>query len=220
MICADDISLHRQRKPGLCTHDEPDRGLQTSRSRHDQVFGSWHHRKVIPFCLRWKPRAERLGLIIIFVISVLVVLVIWVSQTALAAFTSDSFLFASIGDFGSGTQNQHMVAHQMAMFATEHQIKFVTGLGDNFYESGIRNLDDSQLVEKFEEVYKDSYLTTIPWFVALGDHDHCGNISAQVEYSHRSPIWRMPAPYFVKHIREGQGLTLDLIVTDSIGLEV
>ena len=56
--------------------------------------------------------------------------------------------------------------------------------------------------------------------MALGDHDHCGNISAQVEYSHRSPIWRMPAPYFVKHIREGQGLTLDLIVTDSIGLEV
>lgn len=56
--------------------------------------------------------------------------------------------------------------------------------------------------------------------MALGDHDHRGNVTAQVEYSQRSPIWRMPAPYFVEHIHHGRGLTVDLIVTDSIGLEV
>lgn len=38
----------------------------------------------------------------------------------------------------------------MATFAAEHQIKFVTGLGDNFYEAGIKNLDDKQVIEKFE----------------------------------------------------------------------
>lgn len=39
---------------------------------------------------------------------------------------------------------------QMAGFAAEYQIKFVTGLGDNFYETGITNLQDKQLTKKFE----------------------------------------------------------------------
>ena len=45
---------------------------------------------------------------------------------------------------------------QMAAFATQYQLKFVTGLGDNFYESGIKDLDDRQLVEKFEVIYDNT----------------------------------------------------------------
>ena len=36
----------------------------------------------------------------------------------------------------------------------------------------------------------------IPWYVTLGNHDHKGNISAQVDYT--SSRWRLPAKYY-KH---------------------
>lgn len=118
MVCADDISLRRHRKLGMCTHDncnEQDIGLQTRHSMHDRLLGSWHHQRFIPFCLRWKHKVERLGLMFLLFVLLLVVLVIWVSQMVLAEFTTmDSFLFASIGDFGSGTKTQERVAYQVS----------------------------------------------------------------------------------------------------------
>lgn len=57
--------------------------------------------------------------------------------------------------------------------------------------------------------------------MSLGDHDQRGNVAAQVAYTNVSNKWQMPAPFFVKHITSKFNQhTLDLIFTDSIGLEV
>jgi hypothetical protein len=36
----------------------------------------------------------------------------------------------------------------------------------------------------------------IPWFMSLGDHDSCGNLTAQVELTGLLPWWNMPAQYY------------------------
>lgn len=118
MICVDDASSRRHRKLGMCVQCDgngPDGvGLQTRIGGHDRLLASWHHRKLVPLCLRWKDMVQRFGLTLLLLVSIIVVVVIWVSQMASAEFTTDtSFLFVSVGDFGSGTNSQEKVAEQV-----------------------------------------------------------------------------------------------------------
>ena len=62
--------------------------------------------------------------------------------------------------------------------------EFVVMLGDNFYGSGIHGSEfDPRFQKTFENVYNGSYLETIPFYAIAGNHDHGGNVSAQIGYS-------------------------------------
>ena len=109
--------------------------------------------------------------------------------------------------------------------------RFVATLGDNFYQSGVRDVDDAQFKEKFEDVFETEPTFISPWYPALGDHDHRGSVAAQVEYGDRNGRWRMPSPYYARVERLkpagvdangadlGAGVTVQTIVVDWIGLE-
>lgn len=43
--------------------------------------------------------------------------------------------------------------------------------------------------ETFEQVFTAPGLRELPWFVLAGNHDHAGNVTAQLAYGHRSPRW-------------------------------
>jgi tartrate-resistant acid phosphatase type 5 len=126
----------------------------------------------------------------------------------------DSFIFYSIGDWGvrgfaaiDGGHNfpgsaQMAVAKQMRCLARDYRPEFIGTLGDNFYGSGVKSVDDVQWQYKWNDVYLHSSnnnsngnsnsLQRIKWFAALGDHDHCGNVQAQIDYHNKKNyLWHL-----------------------------
>lgn len=89
-----------------------------------------------------------------------------------------------IGDWGRrGQFSQIEVANKMANMHKDA----VISVGDNFYPEGIENSHDPHIYESWEDIYRP----TTPWFVALGNHDHRGNTTAQTLID--LPYWNMPA---------------------------
>lgn len=134
-----------------------------------------------------------------------------------------SFLF--FGDSGEVTPDQARVATAMGTFCAGEPCEFVALLGDNFYPSGVASPTDSQWETKFEQPYR---AFSIPFFAALGNHDHGGSVLAQINHSARSPRWRMPscaytfkddnAEFFVvdtEHFTADQKAWLDREITRS-----
>ena len=121
--------------------------------------------------------------------------------------------FLVVGDWGrNGTQNQQEVANQMNRTALQENAQFVISTGDNFYESGVKSITDSHWETSFEKVYSGIGLQK-DWLVALGNHDYQGNPQAQIDYSNKSPRWKMPSRYFsvVKVIDEMTSIRLVFI---------
>src|SRR5262249_880700 len=61
--------------------------------------------------------------------------------------------------------------------------------------AGVSSTDDPLWASVFERAYAASRFS-MPFYAALGNHDHRGDVRAQVEYSAKSTRWRMPAPYY------------------------
>ena len=103
--------------------------------------------------------------------------------------------FVVIGDWGRGTEAQHRVAAEMGRTAAATDARFVLAVGDNFYDQGVDSIDDPLWKAMFEDVYTHPALQ-VPWHAALGNHDYGSNPQAQVDYTSRSPRWRMPERYY------------------------
>ena len=65
-------------------------------------------------------------------------------------------------------------------------------MGDNFYGAGIKGDDHAKrFKDTFEDAFPEPELM-IPWYVIAGNHDHGGNVSAQIAYSQDSSRWNYP----------------------------
>lgn len=107
-----------------------------------------------------------------------------------------SISLLALGDWGhDGSANQMAVAAKLGEVASRSGSRFIVSTGDNFYPSGVTSTKDPRWVRSFENVYTAPSLQ-IPWYAALGNHDHRGNIAAQVAYSLSSSRWKMPASYY------------------------
>ncbi|XP_025905905.1 tartrate-resistant acid phosphatase type 5 [Nothoprocta perdicaria] len=69
----------------------------------------------------------------------------------------------------------------------------------------------------FEQVFSAPALRPLPWLVLAGNHDHAGNVTAQVAYSQLSPRWHFPHPYYsVRWALPGANVTARLLVLDTV----
>lgn len=104
--------------------------------------------------------------------------------------------FMVVGDWGRcGQYNQQEVADQMNGFSRTTDPEFIISTGDNFYDNGVRSIEDPLWNRSFENVYSGADLQK-DWFVVLGNHDYRGNPQAEIDYSDISRRWNMPSRYF------------------------
>lgn len=112
--------------------------------------------------------------------------------------------FFALGDQGSGGLEQRAVAEAMEKVAKKNKkLDFVILLGDNFYIDHKLTETSSEWNTMFEEVYTGTYLSTVPFYAILGNHDNDLSLSTkthpEIEYSKKalgSNRWRMPSHYF------------------------
>ena len=102
------------------------------------------------------------------------------------------------GDSGTGDEIQWKVAKAMQNFCAQHGCHLGLMLGDNIHPAGVSSVNDPQFVEKFEKPYSG---LGIPIFAILGEHDwgrkgNMVNWQAQIDYTKKSAIWRMPSDVY------------------------
>uniref|UniRef100_A0A8C7WYK8 Tartrate-resistant acid phosphatase type 5 n=1 Tax=Oryzias sinensis TaxID=183150 RepID=A0A8C7WYK8_9TELE len=135
-----------------------------------------------------------------------------------------SIRFLAVGDWGGVpyppyvTPVQKTTAREMSKVAEQMGADFVLALGDNFYFKGVNSVDSPRFQETFESVYTAKSLR-VPWYVIAGNHDHAGNVKAQIEYSQRSDRWKFPSYYYELDFRiPNTGKTLSIIMLDTVML--
>eukprot|EP00753_Platysulcus_tardus_P022619 PLAT9822.1.p2 GENE.PLAT9822.1~~PLAT9822.1.p2 ORF type:complete len:331 (+),score=178.94 PLAT9822.1:44-994(+) len=137
-----------------------------------------------------------------------------VTLLAVAA-SAEPLTFLSLGDWGKVDTDQGEVATAMNSWATKLDAQFVLALGDNFYEYGVHNVWDPQFKTTWEDVYTGA-VGELPWHVIMGNHDHYGNASAELDYSHRNPRWHAPDFNYSITVPVGNSSTLQIIAIDTI----
>lgn len=127
--------------------------------------------------------------------------------------------FFAVGDTGSNSPERARVVERMVDTARRHPPAFIFLLGDNFYPSGIDTVDDPRWQVDFEDCFADPVLQ-VPFFAALGNHDHRGDIAAQIAYTAHSARWRMPSrSYVFEHAIDAAGHRAAFFVIDSTPLD-
>ncbi|KAM8793912.1 tartrate-resistant acid phosphatase type 5 [Eudromia elegans] len=131
--------------------------------------------------------------------------------------------FLALGDWGGvpeppfATPRQRATAAAMGGAAAALGADFVLALGDNFYYEGVRDERDPRFQATFERVFSAPSLRSLPWLVLAGNHDHEGNVTAQVAYSRLSPRWHFPHPYYaVRWALPATNVTVELLVLDTV----
>jgi len=118
-------------------------------------------------------------------------------------FCNGSTDFLVMGDWGGvpiipwHTPAEADVAAAMGTEAAAVKATFALALGDNFYETGIKDEHDPRFKHTFEDVFTSKNLQSENFFKVLaGNHDHKGNVTGQIQYSSISSRWHFPSLYY------------------------
>lgn len=159
------------------------------------------------------------------------------------------YQWLSMGDWGTRSSKQVAVAKRMDQVAHQVASQVVMCAGDNFYEYGVsgpprgsapfvlggkspseasintmmRKLKPDDLWNScYFDVYRNSkleYLSKLPFYLALGNHDYRGVPDAQIAFTYTDPtkLWRMPKNYYATRLPGSQN-RVALIVIDTVVL--
>jgi len=133
--------------------------------------------------------------------------------------------FFVVGDWGGlpflpyETPSEVAVAGAMGKLGTKLNTTFQLALGDNFYFDGVQSPTDSRFQHTFERVFSATSLQT-PWYVLAGNHDHLGNVSAQIQYGKISKRWIFPDYFYNFSLWHSDQKTklIDFVMIDTIVL--
>jgi len=134
---------------------------------------------------------------------------------------SDSSVFFTIGDWGSGNDIQKKVADVMNNESDKRKPGYVLALGDNFYENGVLGVNDPQWKHKYTNMYTADGLN-VPFYALLGNHDHHWNPQAQIDFYKKgkdpNKRWIMEDYFYSKTMTMGNGTTIQILFLDTVSL--
>eukprot|EP00966_Prymnesium_polylepis_P302651 6992179-Prymnesium_polylepis.1 len=146
-------------------------------------------------------------------------------SAAITAFSDLSFLITA--DWGGlpvwpwVSPAQTRVAAAMGEVAERQRSLFVLSLGDHFYFHGVRSAEDPRFERTFDAPFAAPSLQGEGfWRIVSGNHDHAGNVTAQMEYAARpGSRWRYPALQHAWRETFGDGdstTTIDFVLLDTV----
>jgi tartrate-resistant acid phosphatase type 5 len=118
----------------------------------------------------------------------------------------------ALGDQGSGDLQQWRVGQAMERVAArDGRLDMVVLLGDNFYGKPLTSTHDLGWQMKFERVYWGQWLSHVPFYAVLGNHDYPVSQKFELEYGQQrkgSGRWQMPSNFYVKDFGNVDGRPL------------
>lgn len=152
-------------------------------------------------------------------------LLIFIQLLLSPCFAVNSLRFLVMGDWGGlplypyTTPIESGTAKGMAALTATYGTQFNLALGDNFYFDGVTSVDDKRFKETFEKVFADKDLQKTPFYLIAGNHDHKGNVSAQIAYSKVDSRWNFPDYYYkLQYVIPGSKMMVDIVMIDTVVL--
>jgi len=135
--------------------------------------------------------------------------------------TGGSLRFMVLGDWGGlpefpyRTPIESAIAGAMGRVAKDLDAQFIMALGDNFYFDGVKDVHDPRFKETYEDIFTAASLQK-PWLMTAGNHDHNGNVSAQIAYAATSMTWFYPNYYYPYSALTPDGASVDIFMIDTV----
>ena len=128
-----------------------------------------------------------------------------------------------IGDWGGAELEPYTTPEQLATADKMNQVaatippSMIWAVGDNFYLKGVQDIYDHRFNDVWANVFNGSNIESVPFYVVAGNHDHYGNATAEVDYSHVSSRWIFPDFWysFTWNVTNTE-YTLQLVMIDTI----
>lgn len=173
-----------------------------------------------PPARRYRRRYLLLALVVLVVVAAclagFMVLVPPSPYTPVPGQSPSQITLLALGDQGSGNLQQWRVAEGMERVAEqEGGLNMVLLLGDNFYGKALSGLDDPEWQLKFERVYHGHWLSHVPFYAVLGNHDYPDSAAVELDYARKaagSARWQMPEPFYARDFGEAEGRPLLRVV--------
>ncbi len=141
--------------------------------------------------------------------------------------------FLAVGDWGGMpvepyfTPGQKASAKGMDTVARNLDASFILALGDNMYLNGVQSPTSVRFNGTFQQVYTGKSLMK-PWYIIAGNHDHLGDVNAQIEYTALDTTgrWNFPSLYHKHSFTSGKDsvssssppVTVDVVLIDTVDL--
>ncbi len=136
--------------------------------------------------------------------------------------------FLAVADWGGlpiypwVTPAQRRVAAAMAKVSRRHRSAFVLSLGDHFYFHGVRSANDARFRRTFERVYHQASLQGAGfWRCVAGNHDHAGNVTAQLAYAAaKHSRWHFPSLQYRwrQELGDEERTSVEFVLIDTVEL--